>query len=271
MAGDWIKMRIGLQSDPHVVRIVSALNADELRTTNPEPVRILSDRFRVVGALHAVWCLFDQHSRDGNLTYTPSEMDALIGFHGFSKALIGAGWMDFDGHNTLTMHNFEAHNGKSAKRRASEAIRKQFSRHSVRNLSAFDADKNGTREEKRREGDSLSLNTKSVSSLQKLNPKKASGAKFAKPLLAEVEAYLAERKSHVNAQAFVGFYESKGWRVGNQPMRDWKAAVRTWEQREKANGHAGTRLGPCERHPESRVTQKGYCWDCYAEQNGLRG
>jgi hypothetical protein len=29
----------------------------------------------------------------------------------------------------------------------------------------------------------------------------------------------------------VAFYESKGWKVGNQPMKDWKAAVRTWEQR----------------------------------------
>ena len=56
-------------------------------------------------------------------------------------------------------------------------------------------------------------------------------ARFAPPSLAEVTDYVAERQSTVSPQAFVAFYESKGWKVGNQPMKDWKAAVRTWEQR----------------------------------------
>jgi hypothetical protein len=56
-------------------------------------------------------------------------------------------------------------------------------------------------------------------------------ARVAPPSLAEVTDYVAERQSAVSPQAFVAFYESKGWKVGNQPMKDWKAAVRTWEQR----------------------------------------
>ena len=57
--------------------------------------------------------------------------------------------------------------------------------------------------------------------------------KFAKPSLDEVKAYCQERNNKVDPEAFIDFYESKGWRVGNQSMKDWKAAVRTWEKRDK--------------------------------------
>lgn len=56
--------------------------------------------------------------------------------------------------------------------------------------------------------------------------------RFAKPTVEEVAAYCKERGNHVNPQSFIDWYESKGWRVGNSPMKDWKAAVRTWEQRD---------------------------------------
>ena len=55
--------------------------------------------------------------------------------------------------------------------------------------------------------------------------------RFTKPTLEEITAYCNERKNNVDPQAFFDFYESKGWRVGNQPMKDWKASVRTWERR----------------------------------------
>lgn len=58
--------------------------------------------------------------------------------------------------------------------------------------------------------------------------------RFVKPTADEVRAYCAERGNHVDAQAFVDFYAAKGWKVGNAPMKDWKAAVRTWEQRDTA-------------------------------------
>lgn len=59
-------------------------------------------------------------------------------------------------------------------------------------------------------------------------------ARFTPPTVPEVEAYCRERKNGVDAQRFVDFYASKGWKVGSQPMKDWKAAVRTWEQRESS-------------------------------------
>lgn len=60
------------------------------------------------------------------------------------------------------------------------------------------------------------------------------GAKrFSPPSLDEVQAYISERGSAVDAQQFVDFYASKGWMVGKNRMKDWKAAVRTWEKRRK--------------------------------------
>ena len=55
--------------------------------------------------------------------------------------------------------------------------------------------------------------------------------RFKKPTVSEISAYCSERKNTVNAQRFFDYYESKGWKVGNSPMKDWKAAVRTWEQK----------------------------------------
>lgn len=58
----------------------------------------------------------------------------------------------------------------------------------------------------------------------------AAKAKFKKPDVFTVAAYCQERQNGVDAQAFVDFYESKGWMIGKNPMKDWKAAVRTWER-----------------------------------------
>lgn len=56
--------------------------------------------------------------------------------------------------------------------------------------------------------------------------------RFIQPTYEEVNLYCNERGNNVDAQAFVDFYTSNGWKVGNNPMKDWKAAVRTWEKRD---------------------------------------
>jgi hypothetical protein len=102
MAGDWIKMRSNLRRHPKVVRLASASNAD---------------RLRVVGGLHAVWCLFDEHSEDGCLYgYTPSAVDEEIGWPGFCDLLIAIGWVETDGRDGLSLPDFEKQtaNGPSA-------------------------------------------------------------------------------------------------------------------------------------------------------------
>ena len=59
--------------------------------------------------------------------------------------------------------------------------------------------------------------------------------RFVKPTYEEVDAYCFQRNNSNDAQAFIDFYESKGWKVGNTPMKDWKAAVRTWERSRQDN------------------------------------
>ena len=56
--------------------------------------------------------------------------------------------------------------------------------------------------------------------------------RFEKPTLSEIEQYCIERNNNVNAEQFYDYYESNGWKVGKNSMKDWKAAVRTWERSE---------------------------------------
>lgn len=59
-------------------------------------------------------------------------------------------------------------------------------------------------------------------------------SRFVPPSVDEVRAYCRERGNRVDPDRFVDFYTSKGWKVGREPMKDWQAAVRTWEKRDEA-------------------------------------
>ena len=56
--------------------------------------------------------------------------------------------------------------------------------------------------------------------------------RFTPPTVDEVAAYCGERNNRIYPQTFVDFYASKGWVVGKSKMKDWKAAIRTWEKRD---------------------------------------
>jgi hypothetical protein len=63
--------------------------------------------------------------------------------------------------------------------------------------------------------------------------------RFVPPTVEEVAQYCFERMSKVDPQRFVDYYTSNGWMVGKNKMKDWKAAVRTWDQKEKPTGRKG--------------------------------
>lgn len=65
-------------------------------------------------------------------------------------------------------------------------------------------------------------------SIGKVNNKE----RFVKPTLEEIKAYCDERNNGINAEAFFDFYESKNWMIGKNKMKDFKACIRTWEQRQ---------------------------------------
>lgn len=56
--------------------------------------------------------------------------------------------------------------------------------------------------------------------------------KFIKPTFQEVVSYCKERGNTVSPNRFMNFYDSNGWKVGKNPMKNWKAAIHTWEERE---------------------------------------
>ena len=70
----------------------------------------------------------------------------------------------------------------------------------------------------------------SINDLLLSNPPKPKTTRFVKPTVEEIEAYCKERNNGINAQYFFDSYEGKGWLIGKTPMKDWKAAVRTWEK-----------------------------------------
>lgn len=73
----------------------------------------------------------------------------------------------------------------------------------------------------------------------KAAPKTKGGTIFQKPTLEEVAAYCQERGNDVDPQAWIDYYTSNGWKVGRNCMKDWRAAVRTWERNEKGNSGNG--------------------------------
>lgn len=59
--------------------------------------------------------------------------------------------------------------------------------------------------------------------------------RFIPPTLEEVQAHITEKGYSVDAESFIAFYQSKNWYVGKNKMKDWKAALVTWERREREN------------------------------------
>lgn len=83
-------------------------------------------------------------------------------------------------------------------------------------------------------------------------PPQPKRTRFTPPTVEEVAEYCKERGNKVDPQQFVDFYASKGWKVGNSPMKDWKAAIRsTWERQERQQSRAA---------PAKRNANKG----CYS-------
>lgn len=68
--------------------------------------------------------------------------------------------------------------------------------------------------------------------------------RFIKPTLEEVETYCCSRHNGVDAQKWYNYYSANGWKVGKNPMKDWKAAVRTWERGDNNGKHKSVDFTP---------------------------
>ena len=145
MAGDWIKFETSTSDKPEVWAMAQSLGID-------------ADA--VVGKLLRVWAWFDQQTQEGNAvgngasvtsSVTKALLDRRVGVTGFCDSMILSGWMADDG-QSLTLPNFDRHNGKTAKTRAMTA--KRVATHKAKsNADSVTSSVSGAlpREEKRRE------------------------------------------------------------------------------------------------------------------------
>jgi hypothetical protein len=208
MAGDWIKIENVTPDKPEI-----DILADSLGISVNE----------VIGALVRMWIWADQQTLNGNAhNVTKSAIDRHSGVNGLSDALLlpSVHWLEKCENGGFQFPNFERHNGKTAKTRALTS--KRVASHKKRKGNAKVTPGALPREEKRREDNNNSARKRSEP--------------FKPPTLMEVAAYCSERKNGIDPQAFLDHYDACGWRYGSgngKPLRDWKAAVRTWENRRK--------------------------------------
>lgn len=215
MAGDWIKWVKGLDERREVLAIARALRLDA---------------WFVATACMKIWSWADDNTTTGHIAgATIEDIDRLVRIPGFGSVLATVGWLDVR-NDGIQFPRWERHNSQSAKKRALDSERKSAKRRqNVRQMSASKADTSSL----------LSSTPVSPSGETKRNGHSA----FIRPTVEEVRSYCAERGNQVDAQQFVDFYESKGWKVGDQSMKDWKAAVRTWEKREQQTSLFGKTNG----------------------------
>lgn len=123
MAGDWIKMRSNLWTDPRVLKLCDMTDSAENE---------------VVGALYWLWAAADQHSEDGSMPgMTLRTIDRKGNVTGLADALLQVGWIEqYDG--GLRIARFDEHNGESAKRRCTDAKRKANGRKTSEKLRTED-------------------------------------------------------------------------------------------------------------------------------------
>ena len=208
MAGDWIPIRINLHQDPDVIKLA----------------RLMGPKVRAeeaAGYLLAFWGWASNATDDGVISgVTLEDVEAVLHMPNFLGYLQRIGWLEYiEGvHGSqIVIPNWDHWLSESAKKRLKKSQMQRVRREAV--LKPKRGVKMASTEEKRR------VHTKES------KPKKTA-KRFTPPTVADVCVYCKSRKNHVDPEAFVDHYTSNGWKVGGKsPMKDWKAAVRTWERR----------------------------------------
>lgn len=208
---DWIKSHVDIADHPKIHVLASSLN-----------VRIPS----AIGTVHLLWYFAMRYAwKDGDLTRfgviaiarachaeeEPALFISRLQKAGFLDGLKVHDWLDMAGRLVRDRIRYRKANGiRTQSVRSTDGLRTEYVA-------------------KRRVEESRG---------EKSREHRVSRT-FSKPTAAEVEAYAKDKGYQFDAEKFVDFYESKGWLVGKSPMKDWRAAVRTW----KRNGY-GTAFGP---------------------------
>ena len=209
MAGDWIKFRTSLISDGRVRVSAKKMGLKGNAVGNAASVT-------VIGGLVTLWSLADEHADEHGVLYgyDPEDINNLVGIPNFCESL-HSDWIDISG-DWVKLPEYQEHNGQTAKKRAQTAKRVANHKANVKGNDGVTPEALPDalpREEKRRE-------------------EKKETKRFTPPSVSDVKDYCETRSNTVDPESFHDFYESKGWMVGKNKMKDWKAAVRTWEKKD---------------------------------------
>lgn len=122
---------------------------------------------------------------------------------------------------------------------AAKLANAKFAKQNVANLADFDSE-NDTESELVPHIDEGNTNGASAAPASKGERKQ----RFTPPTIEEVAAYCNQRSNGIDPQAFIDFYESRNWMLSKGiKMSEWKAAIRTWEKRDRASGKAAPSSG----------------------------
>jgi hypothetical protein len=206
MAGEWIKVRGDLLDDPAVFMISKKLGLD---------------RFQVVGRLVRFWTWADKLAVDGVVDgVDTTTVDAICDTVDFGAALVSIKWLELR-EGSVYIPNWERHNGENAKTRSLKSERQARWRKNKVNKpvdptpSTKASTGASTREEK-------NINTPIVP--------KGTRVRFSKPSREMVWGYGSEiGLSKSECEDYYDYQESKGWKVGSSPMKDWNATLRRWK------------------------------------------
>ena len=147
------------------------------------------------------------------------------------KVFTGLGMMDMMDDGTLYMSEVKRMTGSASASDSAERVRRFRERQNQPNtlINSREALQNVTVTVTNNNESKSKSKNKSIDIKEK--DKKKDGARFAPPSVDEVQEYIREKRYAVDAEAFCAYYDSNGWKVGRNPMRNWRRALVTWHKR----------------------------------------
>lgn len=213
MSGDWIKVENSTPNKPEILRMARILGIH---------------RDEAFGKAMRFWLWVDGISVDGRVDGVAStDIDGVVDATGFSAALSDVGWAVFDDSKlVMTVPNFDRHNGQSAKARGLRTKRQAKWRGKTVDAHVDAAPSTTASPEKRREEKRILTNVSKP-----------------RPSIDEVQSYATEIGC-TDAEGFFDYYQANGWKVGRNPMKDWKSALRNWKRRQPEFASSGRKGEP---------------------------
>lgn len=146
--------------------------------------------------------------------------------------------------DTITIPNWSKHQSLDKLEKIKEQNKKRIAEYRERKR-LLETDENSNAESNvtvtlRNATDKIRIDKNRLDKSIEDNGISAKPKRFTKPSLDEIKSYCIERNNNVNAEKFFDYYESNGWKVGKSAMKDWKAAIRSWER----NGYDNTMKKP---------------------------